>query len=464
MEHGILARLTTIVGANHVITNPAQMASYLNDWRGRYAGNALAVVKPQNTKQITELITLCQANNISIVPQGGNTSLCGGATPLNQSTPHQLIINLSLMNKILAVDTQNNSITVEAGCTGAQVIESAHNHKRYFPLSIASEGSAQIGGNIATNAGGIHVIKYGMIRDMVLGLEAVLADGTVLNQLNGLRKNNSYLDLKQLFIGSEGTLGIITKAVLKLYPEPCGYTTGLIGVKTISHAIELLNGLSAYFSVCAFEIIGNTMQEIYNANIKNPKLPLQDNWLILFELETSNHDDAVNVLLGCNLDVSKIIITDGLTSRSTLWQIRENMPVAEKINGIAVKHDISLPISSIEQFVQLNQKNIKNIFPNAQIIIFGHLGDGNLHYNIQLKTQTETIEQETTINQIVYDDVLSFGGSISAEHGIGQLKASWYKYLSDPVSYNLARQIKQQLDPNNLFNPNKIFLRQNELS
>jgi|SRR6185437_2762134 len=457
MENGILTKLTEIVGRNHVITDPAQQLTYLTDWRGRYEGQAIAVVKPQTTDQIVELVKLCQLNNISIIPQGGNTSLSGGATPLNQSATRQIILNLSRMNKILDIDAENNSITVQAGCTLAQIIKQADECQRYFPLSIASLDSCQVGGNIATNAGGIHVIKYGMMREMVLGLEVVLADGRVLNQLNSLRKNNAYLDLKQLFIGSEGTLGIITQAVLKLYPKPADYVTGLIGVKTIPQAINLRGQLSAYFSICAFEIIGKTMQGIYNTNFTANKLPLSDDWVILFELETNNMDGTIDLLSKCELDTEQLIICDSPTSRQGLWQMRENLPVAEKMHGVAIKHDISLPISKIEQFIKLNEKNIQKSYPDAQIIIFGHLGDGNLHYNVQLATPELTLAEESNLNQIVYTDVLNLGGSISAEHGIGQLKTLWYKQSTDTVSYNLAWQVKQLLDPNNLFNPNKIF-------
>ncbi|HLX53206.1 MAG TPA: FAD-binding oxidoreductase [Aquella sp.] len=457
MKNDLLAKLLAIVGEDYIITDPKQQQTYLTDWRGRYVGQAVAIVKPQTKDQIVELVKLCQIDNINIIPQGGNTSLSGGATPLNQSSPPQIIFNFSCMNKILEIDAENNSITVEAGCTLAQIIAAADAHNRYFPLKIASLDSCQIGGNIATNAGGIHVIKYGMMRDMVLGLEVVLADGRILNGLNSLRKNNSYLDLKQLFIGSEGTLGIITQAVLKLYPKPTDYVTGLIGVKTISQAINLLNQLSVYFSVCTFEIVGKNMQDIYNANFSINKLPLSDDWVILFELETNNVDGTLDLLSKYDLDTKQLIISDNLASRRSLWQMRENLPEAEKMHGVAIKHDISLPISKIEQFIKLNEKNIRKRYPEAQIIIFGHLGDGNLHYNVQLSTQENTIASEKNINQIVYADVLKLGGSISAEHGIGQLKPFWYKQSTDPVSYDLARHIKKLLDPKNLFNSNKIF-------
>lgn len=456
MEQDIYAHLVAIVGPECVITEPTQQLPYLSDWRGRYFGEALAVVKPQQTSQIVELVKLCHAHNISIIPQGGNTSLCGGATPLAQSTRRQLVINLSLMNKVLAIDTENNSITAEAGCTLSQIIEQAESNNRYFPLNIAAAGSCQIGGNIATNAGGVHVVKYGMMRDMVLGLEVVLANGTILNQLNSLRKNNTYLDLKQLFIGSEGTLGIITKAVLKLYPQPIQYTTGLIGVKTIAHATWLLNQLSTHFSLCAFEVISRTTQEIYNNAFNTHKFPISDDWVILFELETDDSDKAIDTIATYELDTEQIIISDNLTTREGLWRMRENIPMAEKLHGIAIKHDISLPISKIEQFIGINQENIRKVYPEAQIIIFGHLGDGNLHYNIQL-VAAETLTHTENINKIVYGDVLRLGGSISAEHGIGQLKMAWYKNSADPVGYNLAKQIKQQLDPDNLFNPAKVL-------
>jgi FAD/FMN-containing dehydrogenase len=456
MANSLLAKFIVIVGQNNIITEPSQQQAYLTDWRGRYVGQAIAVVKPQTTEQIVRLIKLCQSDNVSIIPQGGNTSLSGASIPSNKPNANQIILNLSLMNKILSVDKEDNSITVEAGCTLAQIINQAEAHDRYFPLSIASKDSCQIGGNIATNAGGIHVVKYGMIRDMVLGLEAVLPNGEIFNGLNNLRKNNSYLDLKQLFIGSEGTLGIITKAILKLYPKPPGYITGLIAAKNISHTIEILNCLSAHFSICAFEIIGKTVQEIYNTHFTANKFPLNDDWLILFELETNNEDNALEIISNVLNDLP-VVICDSVASQQSLWQIRESLPLAEKLHGLAVKHDISLPISKIEQFIWLNEENIKSHYPDAQIIIFGHLGDGNLHYNVQLKTAEETIGEEVRINEIVYTDVLNLGGSISAEHGIGQLKTSWYKQAMDPVSYNLAKQIKQLIDPQDIFNPGKVF-------
>lgn len=459
----VLSEIYEIIGQNYLITNPPLKKSYLSDWRGRYTGNALAIVKPQTVSQIARLVKFCQIHQISIIPQGGNTSLCGGATPLLNSKNLQLIINTSLLNKVIEIDTKNDSITVEAGCTLEQIIQFASEHNRYFPLSIAAMGTCQIGGNIATNAGGIHVIKYGMIRDLVLGLEVVLPDGQIINQLNRLRKNNTYVDLKQLFIGSEGTLGIITKAVLKLSPKPKNYITGLAALSNISEAISLLNQLKQDFNLSAYEIIGETIQNMYNAKFPTATFPLAGTWLVLFDLENDSLDQAVEVIAKYNLNQDKLILSDETNKQKLLWQMRENIPLAEKSHGIAIKHDISLPISQIESFISLNQRNILGQFPNAKIITFGHLGDGNLHYNVQLATETETLASETQINHLVYTDVLELGGSISAEHGIGQLKMPWYKNSIDSASYNLAKQIKQSIDPNNLFNPNKVFA-QDELS
>lgn len=457
MAHEILDQIIKICGHNHVISDHKNQTPYITDWRKRYVGESLAVIKPQTPQQIVQLIDLCQKYKISIIPQGGNTSLCGGSVPLSISDTPQIVINLSLLNQILDIDIKNNSITVEAGCTLEQIINYAQLHNRYFPLHIASLGSCQIGGNIATNAGGINVIKYGMLRDLILGLEVILPNGDKIDQLNTLRKNNTYLDLKQFFIGSEGTLGIITKAVLRLFPMPKGYITGLIAVQSISKAIKLLNQLMHDFEVNAYEIIGKNICDIYNQVFPSDTIPISANWLILFELEENNLDQVLEVIANYPINHQELILNDNTTSRQKLWKIRENMPLAEKAYGIAIKHDISLPISQIENFIQQNQINFQKHYPNAQIIVFGHLGDGNLHYNIQLGSNEETLANEAQINQIVYNDVIALNGSISAEHGIGQLKAHWFKNTSQAESYTLAKQLKNLIDPHSIFNPNKVF-------
>jgi FAD/FMN-containing dehydrogenase len=464
IDDNVLTKLVLIVGNDHVISNEEAKLSYEIDWRGNFSGRSLIVVKPQTTHQIQQIIKVCQELSIAIIPQGGNTSLCGGGVPVNDYDKPQIILNLSLLNKILEVDTANNSITMEAGCTLANVITAADQQERYFPLSIASENNCQIGGNIATNAGGIHVIKYGMMRDLVLGLEAILPNGEIVNQLTTLRKNNTNFDLKQLFIGSEGTLGIITKAILKLYPKPEKYITGLIGIADIEQAVAILSQLQSKFSVCAFEIIHSSAQNIYNTYFPDSQFPISAKWLILFEFETASTEaeefeleTLFNIFSRLNINLNEAIIADTSNKRDNLWHIRENIPLAEKMHGYAVKHDISLPISQLESFIQSNSANILKYHPHAQIIMFGHLGDGNLHYNVQLDNQLNTKTNEAKINEIVYNDVIKHGGSISAEHGIGQLKLELYRMTSDPQSYLLAKQIKQLIDPNNILNPGKIF-------
>lgn len=455
----ILHSLEQIVGTDNLIVNQNLMTKFVIDWRGRYHGNAIAVIKPRNTSQIVAIIKLCSTHSIGIVPQGGNTSLCGGSIPAKDLDKPQIIINLSLMNKIIDVDLQNNSITVEAGTTLDQLIKTAETNDRYFPLSIGSQGSCQIGGNIATNAGGIHVIKYGMMNNLVLGLEVVLANGTIINQLLSLYKNNINFDLKQLFIGSEGCFGIITKAILKLYPKPINYITGLIGLPDINQSITLANQLRNSFNCCAFEIINKQVQDIYNYQFPKNKFPITNNYLVLFEIEEFNTislaNEVFNLLTQSSIEQTQIIITINLEQRRQLWQMRENIPLAEKAFGNMVKHDISLPISSVDNFLQDNQKNLLDFNPQIQIIMFGHLGDGNLHYNIYIP-DTDLLQYEESINQLVYKDVIRHKGSISAEHGIGQLKKQWYKKLN-PESYNLALNIKNLLDPENIMNPNKLF-------
>lgn len=461
-QDSLIQQFQDIVGVSHVISDIKHKESFVTDWRGRYQGNAFAVLKPQTTAQVSDIVKLCAAHNISIIPQGGNTSLCGGATPLKQSAQLQVIINLSQMNHIIEVDTKSNSITVEAGVILDAVIKTVNLHNRYFPLSIGSGGSCQIGGNIATNAGGIHVIKYGMMKDLVLGLEVVLADGSVVDQLYKLYKNNTNFDIKQLFIGSEGTLGIITKAVLKLYPKPNNYITGLVGLDSISQGIDLANKLRQYFACSSFEIIHIGAQEIYNHNFKNEQFPFSNTYLALFEIEqfgdtsdTHMEDLVAAKLLASKIDQTQILIASNLKERNSLWQMRENIPLAEKMYGVMIKHDISLPINKIDDFLNENQKTLLTFYPKAQFVIFGHLGDGNLHYNVYIPG-VDVTQYEEHINQLVYLDVHKYQGSISAEHGIGQLKIDWYQ-LSNPAAYKLAHQIKQVLDPYNRFNPGKIF-------
>lgn len=461
MINDFICQLSQIVSPDGIITNSLKKKPFETEWRNRYSNPALAVVFPDRVEQIQQLIQLCQYNQIGIIPQGGNTSTSVGAIPLNLPQ-QQIIVSLTRLNKIIEINAANHSITVEAGCTLHQVQTAAINANLYFPLSIGSEGSCQIGGNIATNAGGIHVVKYGVMRNLTLGLEAVLPNGSIVNQLYQLRKNNINFDLKQLFIGSEGTLGIITKACLKLFPPILDYFTVLVGINNINQAINLLNELAKHYSICAFEIINRTTQQIYNTHFSANSFPIINDWLILFELEINDNFNISifnNLMQELDFDLEQIILANTEKERQNLWHKRENIPLAEKMAGIAIKHDISLPINNIEQFITDNQKNIINKYPSAQIIIFGHLGDGNLHYNVQLgnSSYTDNLQIEKEINTLVYEDVYKYSGSFSAEHGIGYLKKSWMAKYYDPVSYQLAKQVKDLLDPSHILNPGKIF-------
>lgn len=459
-----IAKFNEICGNNNVITKTELMSTYLTDWRKRYTGRAIAILFPENTKQIVAIIKYCQQEKIAITPQGGNTSTCGAATPLTNHTAHQIIINLARMNRVIEIDSENSSITVEAGCTLQMVQELAAEHNLYFPLTLASQGSCQIGGNLATNAGGIQVLKYGMMRDLTLGLEVVLANGDIIQSNHKLRKNNTYLDLKQLFIGSEGTLGIITNATLKLFPAPVSYLTFMLPLDNLALALNFLARLRQNYSnnVSAFEIIKGDSQKLYNQQFPDAKLSFTANWLLLAELEINadfSLDNFTQLLESIDINLDNVLIASNDKQRKDLWLIREHIPLAEKAYGYAVKHDISLPLGKIEEFLVTNMPKLKQIEDDGYFSIFGHLGDGNLHYNFGKKgaTLAETESLEERISEIVYQDVVNLGGSIAAEHGIGISKKKWFKKHLPAESLQLLQTIKNQLDPSNLFNPGKIF-------
>lgn len=464
-ENKLIRELIQLCGEKNIIYSERLMSGYLEDWRKRYHGKALAVVFPGNTEEIQELVKFCQREQIAITTQGGNTSTCGGATPLTYYTKPQIIINLKRMNKILNIDKDNLSMTVEAGCTLQQIKDHIKQYNLCFPLSLASQGSCQIGGNLATNAGGTQVLKYGMIRDLTLGLQAVLPNGETLDQLYSLRKNNTYIDLKQLLIGSEGTLGIITHASLKLRPRTIDYFTCMVEVNNLKEAIDLLHKLQESYNnaVSAFEIIKHDTWQIYQTFFPTPQISFNMPWLILIELEVNNDfqkDNVINKLQDFGINFDNCIVADSEKTRQFLWKIREEIPLAEKQFGYAAKHDISLPISKLEEFITLNQQKLLEIEPSGYFSIFGHLGDGNLHYNFGIKnsTQEQIGELEKKVNHLVYKDVIYLGGSISAEHGIGQAKKEWLKYFQNKTAYNLMKQIKNLIDPNDIFNPGKVFI------
>lgn len=472
---------------NLLLTEIADKKPYLTDQRNRYNGNALAVIFPENKEQIIEIIKLCQQHNIKIIPQGGNTSLCGAATP--DSAENNVLINLAKMNQILAVNADNFTLTAQAGATLLEIQQAAERQNRLFPLSLASEGSCQIGGNLSTNAGGIHVLNYGMMRDLCLGLEVVLPNGEIFNHLLGLRKDNSGYALQQLFIGAEGTLGIITAATLRLFALPKDTYTIWLDVANLPTAISILNLMrNAFdFNLSAFEVINkNALLKVKN-NISDIQIPeefsnkkTENSWKILadiniFENAVNEFNNAENIEqwlyknlyenanTNANFDILNIVIPQNKLQQQQLWKIRKSISEAQKKSGISLKHDISLPIDVIPDFIKLCGQQLNSHFPDINIVTFGHLGDGNLHYNLSfddaVKQQNLLLpENQQLAHNIVHNLVNEFNGSISAEHGIGQFKINELTKYKSQVELNLMKQIKKVFDPNNIMNPNKIFI------
>jgi FAD/FMN-containing dehydrogenase len=462
-------QLAAIVGPAHVLTEEAELAPYLTDWRGRYRGRALALVKPGSTDEVAAVVRACAATGVPMVPQGGNTSLCGAATP--DQGGRSVLVNLSRLNRIRQIDAANNAITVEAGCLLAQVQEAAAAAGRLFPLALASEGSCQIGGNLSTNAGGVQVLRYGNTRELTLGLEVVLPDGRLWNGLTALRKDNTGYDLKDLFIGAEGTLGIITAAVLKLFPRPRAVVTAWLAVADGAAAIALLGRAQARFDarLTAFELISRQSLDLVLQHIPGSRQPLAAPapWQVLLELadggEWADLQAALEDFVGGEMADGRVqdgVLAHNEAQARQLWALRENISEAQKIEGLSIKHDISVPVSRIPEFLDLAGTALAAVFPGVRVVAFGHAGDGNLHYNLsqaQRQDNDAFIAATPQANRIVHDLVARLGGSISAEHGIGQLKREELVRYKDPVGLDLMRCIKSTLDPRGLMNPGKIL-------
>ena len=466
----LLAQLRSLIGENHVRTGEAAKPFH-TDERNRYHRAPLAVALPENVEQISQIVRLCAAHTpkIALIAQGGNTGLVGGCAVL-EHTP-SLILNLTRLNRIIALDTQNQTMTVQAGVTLAQVQQHAAAHDLLFPLSLASEDSATIGGNLATNAGGTQVLRYGTMRELCLGLEVVLADGQVLSELNTLRKNNTGYDLKQLFIGAEGTLGIITAAVLKLYPQPVRRQVALIGATDLPRLMQAFDRLRQRFdaNLTAFELISPYAMQLVCDHLRcaHPWAHTPNLYSALIELsQTHNDDDAqsclmpLNELLEQNL-IEQAIVADSLTQAEHLWRLREQISAAQKAVGKNVKHDVSVPISAIATFIAATEAALEAAYPGIQTVVFGHMGDGNVHFNVSagaaFANADELMAHEEAINTIVYQQVEHHHGSISAEHGIGLLKKARMFDIKTPVELHLMRALKHTLDPHNLMNPHKVL-------
>ncbi|MBP6490861.1 MAG: FAD-binding oxidoreductase [Thauera sp.] len=469
MSDELNGRLRAIVGAANVLEAEADMAPFLSDWRGRYHGRARAVVRPSDTAEVAAVVAACAQAGVAMVPQGGNTGLCGGATPLADGAA--VVISLVRLNRIRALDADNDTLTVEAGCTLAAVQEAAQAAGRLFPLSLASEGSCRIGGNLSTNAGGVQVLRYGNTRDLVLGLEVVLPDGRVWEGLRGLRKDNTGYDLKQLFIGAEGTLGIVTAAVLKLFPAIRSRATAWVAVPDPRAAVRLLGMLRAACGdrVSAFEIVGRAALGLVLRHIPGARDPLAGApaWTVLVELSDpaldAPLDDQLQAVLGealaQGLAGDAAVAASGAQAQA-LWALREDISEAQRIEGVSIKHDVSVPVSRIPEFLERAGAALAARWPDVRVVAFGHIGDGNLHYNLSKPAADDNaafIARTAEVNRLVHDLVCELGGSISAEHGLGQLKREEVLRYKPALEMELMRRVKQAFDPAGLMNPGKVL-------
>jgi FAD/FMN-containing dehydrogenase len=467
--NGLIEQFSNILGKEYVLTQDQDKAPYLTDWRKRYIGKALAVLLPKTTHEVANIVKLCAANHVSIVPQGGHTGFCGGATP--DETGQQVILNLKRMNHIREIDAANQTITLEAGCILRSVQEKAAAQDFLFPLSLGAEGSCMIGGNLATNAGGTNVLRYGNTRDLCLGLEVVTAQGEVWNGMKGLRKDNTGYDLRDLFIGSEGTLGIITAAVMKLYPLPISQWTTLVASKDIASTIALLNLFQkrATSLLTGFEMMTQESLALNEKHFPQMANPLKGSppFTILIELSDHESEEHVRKLLETILEeaftaelISDAVIASNLSQANAFWHMREHITLAQAEEGANLKHDITIPLSSLDSFIQETDALMRKQFPGVRIINFGHLGDGNLHYNIAPPLGSDpkafNLANEKAIHELVYSQVERCQGSISAEHGVGQLKLEGLRVHKGAVAHDLMKTLKRALDPQNILNPHKV--------
>ena len=467
----LLDTLRAEVGVGNVLVD-ADAAAYATDWRERYRGRPLAVVRPGSTDEVAKVVRACAVSGTPVVPQGGNTGLCGGATP--DDSGRAVILSLQRMRRVRGIDTANDTMEVEAGCILQQVQQAAREAGRLFPLSLAAEGSCTIGGNLATNAGGTQVLRYGNMRELALGLEVVTAAGDVWHGLRGLRKDNTGYDLRDLFIGSEGTLGVITAAVLKLFPLPVARCTAMLAVASIEDAVTMLGraraGLGA--TLTGFELISRECLQLVVDCFPEQRLPFdgasaQLPWCVLLEVSDSESEaharERFEAVVGAAIEagcVRDAVLAGSLAQSQALWHLRESIPMAEKQSGKSIKHDVSIPASRMAEFVTGTNAALQAAFPGIRHVIFGHLGDGNLHYNVARGAnwnEGQLLARQDDVYALVHDRVHAVDGSISAEHGIGQLKREALPRYKDPVELALMRRIKATLDPRGIMNPGKVL-------
>jgi FAD/FMN-containing dehydrogenase len=458
-----LARLAAVVGDTYAIRDVSQMDGYMREWRQIWHGRSPLVLRPGSTDEVSRIMGIASETRTVIVPQSGNTGLCGGQIPTEEGT--EVLLSLDRMTKILAVDPADNTITVEAGAILKSVQDAADAVDRLFPLSLASEGSCRIGGNLATNAGGLNVIAYGNARDLCLGLEVVLADGRVWNGLKRLRKDNTGYDLRDLFIGSEGTLGIITAAVLKLFPRPKSWETAFIAVPTPQAAVDLLSLMKQMSGnrVVGFELIADIALQfaIRHAGVRHP-LSTASPWYVLAELADPVPGAMMQLL---EQAMEQRLVTDAALAqsdaqRAAFWSARELISESQKPEGGSIKHDISVPVSKVPEFLKAADAAVSRLLPGCRFVSFGHLGDGNIHYNVSQPAgmdKEKFLSMWNEVNDVVFDVVGRFEGSISAEHGIGRLKAHRMRAIKSPVELAMMRGLKRLFDPHNILSPGRLL-------
>ncbi|HET6157785.1 MAG TPA: FAD-binding oxidoreductase [Dongiaceae bacterium] len=464
----LIAGLQAIVGGRHCLTEPDALAPFLTDWRGIYRGRAAAVVLPGSVPEVQAIMRLTRQHRVAIVPQGGNTGMSGGATP--DDSGKAIVLALKRLSSVRAIDPLNNSMVVEAGCILADLQQVASDANRLFPLSLSAEGSCQIGGNLATNAGGVNVLRFGNARDLCLGLEVVLPDGTLLSNLHALRKDNTGYDLKQLFIGSEGTLGIITAAALKLFPKPVARATAIVALPDLAASPHLLARCRAGLAdqLVSFELLPRLGIELGQRFVPGLAWPLENvaDWSLLIEANTSSAAfdirTAMEQTLAAALEDGEI--TDAAVASSeaqslAIWRLREGVVEGQNRSGATIKHDVSVPVAQVPAFMAAGFDAVRAAWPEVRLLAFGHLGDGNIHFNLMQpedEGKERFLARTEAMNRIVHDVVERFGGSISAEHGIGQLRRAELQHRKPPAELDLMRKLKRLIDPNDLMNPGKL--------